>query len=124
MFKIPINNHPHFDNITRTVEMIKLTFDGLNERITLDLNIFHYIDDINITDMDKTIQLLIDNSEMYPDGQGGEIGNYDYFILAGEAGTSLQDMVTQGVLVVQANGKINPKCNYKSKLPIVEEIIE
>ena len=117
MFKnTQISNHPIFSDITRAVEVIELHFDKQKKSIILDLRVNHFVNDVAFTEQDRTISLVINNNVMYPDGQGGQIGNYDYFLMQSEANTGFKDMIVAGITEIDENGMLNMKCAYKDNI--------
>lgn len=111
MLKTNISNHPHFENITRTAEVTSLTFN--EKSIRLEVTIEHYINDSKLGDMDKSIDLLLNNEKTYQVGNEF-IGDLDAFIMQAEAGLPFKQMVQAGLMSVDADGTINAKCMYKS----------
>lgn len=113
MFNITISNHPVFPEITRKVKMLTLKFDESQNKINIEMRVNHFIGEIPILDLDRSIDLELDNGRQYPDGQGGFIGDYDYFYAMAEAGAGLKDLIDGGMNNVDNEGIINAKCNYK-----------
>ena len=119
MFKIDISNHPNFPGITRKAEMIALTQDSQKGKITMEVQIEHYLNDLPFTEYNRAIKLLLDNSAQYPTGEVDEdnnpitIGDYAYFTMQAEAGAPLKTLVEGGVMQVDSTKLLDAKCAYK-----------
>jgi len=119
MFKINISNHPNFPDITRKAEMIALTQDSQKGKITMEVQIEHYLNDLPFTEYNRPIKLLLNNTAQYPtgemDAEGNPvtIGDYDYFTMQAEAGASLKSLVEGGVMQVDSTKVLDIKCAYK-----------
>jgi hypothetical protein len=79
----------------------------------MEITINHFINDVSIADLDRSIDISIDNEKTFPDGQGGFIGDYDYFYMMAEQGQSFKTLIEMGILSIDSDGTINAKCNYK-----------
>jgi len=64
-----ISNHPVLLDITRTVQLTKMSLDMFEKELTLYLKIKHYLSDIYIPEMDKNIMSIACNDTQYPTGQ-------------------------------------------------------
>lgn len=112
MLKTTISNHPHFSGVTRTAEVIGLSFGN---DIKLELKVEHFIDGNKVGDMDKMITLLLNNEKQYLMGNQ-TIGDFEAFVMQAEMGESFKTMVQQGIHAVDQDGTINSKCSYSSVL--------
>lgn len=110
-----ITNHPLHTSVTRTASLTSMEVNVPEQKVKLNLKINHYLDGNHIPEMVKDIMSIADNILRLPNPMdGGEtmIGEFDYWMLAYEGGTPLNQMLAGGIANIDANGLINAKCNY------------
>lgn len=111
-----ISNHPTLSTVTRTASLQSMSVDNEKKQVTLSLNIRHYLDGIEIPELNKRIESIGDNSVQKPfpteENPENTIGEYDYWMLAYEANTPLNQMLAVGIQGIDESGLVNSKCNY------------
>lgn len=112
-----ISNHPTLVSVTRYAALKKLVADTAGKTLTLYLKIKHYVDSIYVSEMDKDIIAIADNNidseTPYINPATGEpIGEYDYWEFNVENGATLLQLLQGGIAAMDANGRINEKCEY------------
>lgn len=99
---IPITNHPKLPAITRKAQVRRC--DNHYEAGTAEmvLNIFNYLDGVEIKEMERQVSLAADNAMINPDTFNyveadengnypeGSVGEYDYLYTLIESGTKTQ----------------------------------
>lgn len=118
-----ISNHPILSDITRKAILFNSHIDAQEGKITLELIIEHYLNDILIPEMNKLITGVGSNANQYPTGQldpeGNPImiGEWDYWKMQFQANVGIAKVYMSGVGAMDASGVINTKCNYQSVIP-------
>lgn len=98
--EIEISDHPEDSNVKRKASVYSIAPFYTEKEFRYNLLIRHFDAEGNhITDQtynDEFVSRIVDNSIAVPDGQGGEIGEYDFFYNLLESGSftliQLQDM--------------------------------
>jgi hypothetical protein len=119
-----ITNHPLHTSVTRTASLTSMEVIVPEQKVKLNLKINHYLDGNHIPEMVKDIMSVADNTlqiaigvapeptEENPNPTAPTVGEFDYWMMAYEAGTPLNQMLAGGIANIDANGLINAKCNY------------
>jgi hypothetical protein len=89
-WELDISNHPSNANVTRKAFVDKLAIDYSENYFRINIIVRHFIDGVHQTDEnydDEYVSRIVDNSVLVDDGQGGQIGEYDFFFQLVNAGT-------------------------------------
>ena len=114
MLTTNISNHPVITGVTRQAEILEIKFDDVSKNINMELKITHEYEGTEIKDFDKKIRLIANNSVLI-----GEIGDYDFIIQQVEGDAPIKTLISQIILMRDADGTINQKMGYG----VVEEPI-
>lgn len=113
--KLKISNHPDHSTIERYAELVELLYTPKSTSFSITLEITHILDEIEMVELTKTIVCKADNSvNIIVDQQGNTMGDYDVFSYRFESGDAMDEMVEDGINLVDTNGTINTKMNYQS----------
>jgi len=115
MFKINISDYKGFQ---RTIEMKEQELKESVKILTTKCILVHYLEGVEIPDLNKTIIFVNDNTAMIPTGEFDEndqpilMGDYDIVVAKSEAGISTKQLFRE--LIAYTDGaNINSKANYK-----------
>lgn len=119
-----ISNHPIHTAVTRTASLTSMSVDTAQSKVVLHLKINHFLGENHIPEMvkdiisvaDNTLQIVVgpipEATEQDPNPVAPTVGEFDYWMMAYEAGTPLNQMLQGGIANIDTNGLINNKCNY------------
>lgn len=112
--EIDISDHPTIPDLKRKVSVYGTNADYTNSRFRYNTLLRHFddqgnhvVDIVNEVD-DVFVSRIVDNSIMVDDGQGGQIGEYNYFFQILESGLyTLIQLENARIPIMDANGIFN-----------------